>query len=206
MTAVAVAPDGAVYVAGLMQSTEWPKVVWSRYGKCADIDGFILRLDPARKLPLRGIRIGGSENEGLAAIALDSQGDIYAVGSTDSRDFPLTDASPQVKGGAFILKIDGRKFAAGRPTVVWSTRIGGHADDALLSVSAGMPGSVFVVGRSSSPDFPTAPGAFYRQLSAQNDSILLRFRSFDGQLQFATFLGGTRVTCPESLRIMWPPD
>ena len=85
VTAVAVAPDGAVYVAGITQATQWPKVVWSRYGKCGGIDGFILRLDPARKLPLRGIRIGGSENENLTVIALDSQGDIYAVGSTGSQ-------------------------------------------------------------------------------------------------------------------------
>lgn len=192
VTAVAVAPDGAVYVAGITQSTEWPKVVWSRYGQCGGADGFILRLDPTRKVSVSGIRIGGSENENLAAIALDSQGNIYAVGSTDSQDFPLTGANPHVQGGAFLLKIDGRKFAAGRPTVIWSTRIGGSGDDSLLSVSAGMPGSVFAAGRSSSTDFPTTPGAFYRRLSAQNDSILARFRSFDGQLQFATFLGGTR--------------
>ena len=75
--------------------------------------------------------------------------------------------------------------------MVWSRRIGGHGDDTLLAVSAGMPGSVFVAGRSSSSDFPTTQGAFYRQLSAQNDSILARFRSSNGELQFATFLGGT---------------
>jgi hypothetical protein len=193
VTALAVAPDGAVYVAGITQSFEWPKVLWSRFGKGGASDGFILRLDPAGDLPLKGIRIGGSGNENLAAIALDSRGDIYAVGSTDSQDFPLTGANPSATGSAFILKVDGRKFAAGRPTVVWSRRIGGHGDDALLSVSAGKPGSVFVAGRSSSNDFPTTRRAFYRELSAQNDSILARFRSFDGQLQFATFLGGTRV-------------
>lgn len=88
MTTLAVAPDGAVYVAGITQSLQWPKVVWSRFGKGGASDGFILRLDPAGDLALNGIRIGGSGNENLAAIALDSRGDIYAVGSTDSQDFP----------------------------------------------------------------------------------------------------------------------
>jgi hypothetical protein len=40
---------------------------------------------------------------------------------------------------------------------------------------------------------PTTPGAFYRHLAADNDSILARFRALDGRLQFATFIGGTRL-------------
>lgn len=79
MTTLAVAPDGAVYVAGITQSLQWPKVVWSRFGKGGASDGFILRLDPAGDLPLNGIRIGGSGNENLAAIALDSRGDIFRM-------------------------------------------------------------------------------------------------------------------------------
>jgi Beta-propeller repeat len=194
VTALAVAPDGAIYVAGITQSVGWPGVVWTSYGKGGSSDGFILRLDPTTKSPARGIRIGGSEEEDLTAIALDSQEDIYAVGSTASPDFPLFGSKSSAVGSAFVLKLDGRKFADGKPTIVWSTRLGGQGDDALLSVSAEMNGSVFAVGRSSSIDFPTTSGAFYRQLSAQNDSILVRLRASNGQLQFASFLGGTRLT------------
>jgi Beta-propeller repeat len=193
VTAIAVSPDGAVYVAGITQSTDWPGVAWSRYGETGGSDGFVLRIDPTTKSRVSGIRIGGSGDETLTAIALDSQGDIYAVGSTDSRDFPLTSSNRPAIGSGYILKIDGRKFASERPSVVWSTRVGGHIDDALLAVSAGMSGSVFLAGRSSSPDFPTTPGAFHHHLSAQNDSVLVRLRSSDGQLRFATFLGGTTV-------------
>jgi len=62
-----------------------------------------------------------------------------------------------------------------------------------LSVSAGMPDSIFVSGRSGSKDFPTTPTAIYGRLEAENDSILTRLRASDGRIQFATLVGGTRL-------------
>jgi hypothetical protein len=75
---------------------------------------------------------------------------------------------------------------------MWSKLIGGHGEDALLSVSAGLPGSIFVSGRSGSADFPTTEGAIHRKLEARNDSTLAQLRTDDGQIQYATFVGGTR--------------
>ena len=75
---------------------------------------------------------------------------------------------------------------------MWSRWIGGHGEDALLSVSAGLPGSIFVSGRSGSTDFPTTERAIYRHLEARNDSMLAELRAYDGRIRFATFIGGTR--------------
>jgi hypothetical protein len=96
-------------------------------------------------------------------------------------------------GGAFVSKLSGKSFNTGTAALIWSRRFGGSGDDALLAVSAGMQGSVFVSGRSGSKDLPTTPGAFYRHLAADNDSILASIRALDGRLQFATFIGGTRL-------------
>jgi hypothetical protein len=49
-----------------------------------------------------------------------------------------------------------------------------------------------VSGRSGSTDFPTTEKAIYRHLEAQNDSTLAQLGAFDGRIQFATFVGGTR--------------
>jgi hypothetical protein len=92
----------------------------------------------------------------------------------------------------FVLKIDGRRFAEGGGGVVWSRLLGGNGDDALISLSAGMPGFIFVSGRSGSTDFPTTKGALYPRLEARNDSTLAQLRMSDGRVQFATFIGGTR--------------
>lgn len=191
VTALAPAEDGSVYVAGVTQSTRWPNVVFRRFGSCGGSDGFLLRTDPTGRLIPQGIRIGGLGNDSVAAIDLDSEGNVYVVGSTDSPDFPETGAKPPRTGSGFVLKIDGRNISSETHGVRWSRRVGGHGDDALLAVSAKMPGSVFVAGRSSSSDFPTTADALYRNLSAQNDSILMRLRASTGKLQFSTFVSGT---------------
>jgi beta-propeller repeat-containing protein len=162
------------------------------FGTLGATDGFVVRLDPTGKEPPFGIRIGGSGDENLTSMALDSQGDIYVVGSTSSLNFPLVGANSNQVGGGFVMKINGRRFAVKQAGVMWSRRLGGHGDDALSSVSAGMPRSIFVSGRSGSEDFPTTKTAFYGRLEAENDSTLIQLRASDGQVRFARFVGGTR--------------
>jgi hypothetical protein len=55
-----------------------------------------------------------------------------------------------------------------------------------------MPGSLFVSGRSGSTDFPVTRNAIHKRLEVRNDSILARLLAYDGKIQYATFLGGTR--------------
>jgi hypothetical protein len=179
-------------VAGVTDSKTWPDIQLSTIGGLGKTDGFLLRLDPTGKNSPFGIRIGGSGEESLTGISVDSDGDICVVGSTNSTEFPVKGANPRQVGGAFVVKINGRRLAKRQAALLWSRRLGGHGDDALLSVSAGMPGSVFVSGRSGSTDFPTTRTAFYRHLAVENDSVLVRLRASDGRLQYSTFVGGTR--------------
>jgi hypothetical protein len=193
VTAIAVDANEQVYVSGVTDSVTWPKLRLARIGKLGKTDGFVVRLDMKGRGAPFGIRIGGAGEESLDAISLDSMGDVYVVGSTNSANFPVKGTNRAQFGGAFVSKLSGNKFDTGTPALIWSRLFGGSGDDALLAVSAGMQGSVFVSGRSGSKDLPTTPGAFYRHLAADNDSILARFRALDGRLQFATFIGGTRL-------------
>jgi hypothetical protein len=191
VTGIAVSRTGAVYVAGVTRSTTWQKLRLTHFGKTGGTDGFIVRLDPSGRSHPFGIRIGGSKDEILTSIGLDSHQNIYVVGSTSSPDFPLAGVGEGKLGSGFVIKIDGRQFAQSRARVLWSRRIGGHGRDALLSVSAGTDDSIFVAGRSGSKDFSTTPAAIYRGLEADNDSILLRLSASDGRITFASFLGGS---------------
>lgn len=193
VTGIAVDARDRVYVSGVTDSPGWSKLRLDHIGRLGASDGFVVRFDMKSRGTPSGIRIGGSGDESLDAISLDPKGDIYVVGSTNSLNFPVRGINRAQLGGAFVTKLSGEGFGAGTRAPIWSRRFGGSGDDALLAVSAGMQGSVFVSGRSASKDLPTTAGAFYRQLAADNDSILARLRASDGRLQFATFIGGTRL-------------
>jgi len=192
VTALVVASDGAIYVAGITDSQSWLNLPLRHFGTTGASDGFVVRLDPTGKELPFGIRIGGSGNENLTSMALDSVGDIYVVGSTSSPNFPLAGANLNQIGGGFVVKISGRRFAEKQAGVMWSRQLGGHGDDALSSVSAGMAHFILISGRSGSKDFPTTKTAIYSRLEADNDSVLIQLRASDGQVRFATFVGGTR--------------
>jgi hypothetical protein len=193
VSGIAVAPDRTVYVAGTTDSPDWPNRHFARVGPLGATDGFVIRVDPRPKTKPFAVRIGGSGTEELAGISLDSRGDIYLAGTTNSRNFPVRGTNLRQLGGGFIMKISGRDFATRQAKVLWARRFGGHGDDALLSVSANMPNAIFVSGRSGSKDFSTTCNAIYSHLQAENDSTLIRFSAADGKLEFATFLGGTRI-------------
>jgi hypothetical protein len=119
-----VAPDGGVYLAGVTESKDWPSIPLTQFGKPGATDGFVVRFDLTGKKRSFGIRIGGSRDDSLASIALDSHGDIYVVGSTDSTDFPVAGANLGKVGGALIVKINGQRFCreASGGDVVKATR------------------------------------------------------------------------------------
>ncbi len=110
--------------------------------------------------PLQGINRGG------AAVKVDAQGNAYVCGSTLIADFPVTPGVVQpVFGGEatpffsqnhiYITKLspDGK-------TILFSTYLGGAAEDVCLSMALDVAGNAFVAGYSSSQNFPTTPGAF----------------------------------------------
>ena len=69
----------------------------------------LVEIDPLASTQLFATYLGGSADEFAAGIALDSNGNIYIAGSTDSTDLPTTQGSFQdVLGGgtdAFVMKI-----------------------------------------------------------------------------------------------------
>jgi len=72
-------------------------------------DVLLVEIDPLAGTQLYATYLGGSADESPTGIALDSAGNVYITGSTDSIDFPVTQGAFQnMLGGntdAFVLKI-----------------------------------------------------------------------------------------------------
>jgi hypothetical protein len=102
---------------------------------------------------------------------------------------------------AFVERADGTLgFVAagvdpGRPLVldplIWATFLGGTDEDYGDVVAMGADGSAIVAGNTSSPGFPTTPGAYDTSYNGRGDIFVTRLSADGTALLWATFLGGT---------------
>jgi hypothetical protein len=132
---------------------------------------------------------GGSEE--LRAIAVDSAGNAYltgrSVGAIPSKD----GYQPYLAGGydAFVTKLD----ASGR-ALVYSTYLGGAADDVGNGIAIDASGQAYVAGTTNSANFPVTAGAFQTVKGHTHSSVTNAFIAKLGAngdtLAYASYLGG----------------
>lgn len=132
---------------------------------------------------------GNFENiEGLGGVALDGAGNIYVVGTTRSRNFPVVNARQAVYGGgttdAFLARIRSDGSA-----LDYATYLGGSAEDRGLGIAADPVGNAYVTGKTWSADFPTANALQPTYGGGIGDAFAGRFTSA-GAAGFVTYLGG----------------
>ena len=120
------------------------------------------------------------------------------TGSTGSADFPTTPGAvqPTFHGGTGTFEdVPADAFAAkldpSGSRLVYSTYLGGSADDVGSSVALDHAGNAYYAGSTASPEFPTTPGAL--KTSLQPGTTLIGFvTKLDpaGRLKWSTYLGG----------------
>jgi len=162
-------------------------------------EGFVAKINAAGTAVVFSTYLGGEGDDRVKGVDVDADGNIYVVGITDADDFPTTPGSLQPSlgnavgtGGAvydgFVTKLD----PAGN--IVWSTYLGGDDTDEAHGVRAGTDGSVYVVGKAQSFDFPTTQGAYQPNCNEQFnlcwDAFVVRIAPDGASLVFGSFLGG----------------
>lgn len=190
---------GHVFVTGSTGSRDLPvrAAPQPRYGG-GRRDQFLVRLAPDLR-PLALSYYGGSGAEGSHGSALDPAGRFWAIyGTTASRDLPGVTASPSPGAGAGDTPrgaLQGETdayLALFDPVTVrtlYATYFGGSAWERGSAAHAAVDGSgtvgpggsaaaswLAVVGATSSPDFPTTPGAHRRAPAGDRDATVSLFR------------------------------
>jgi uncharacterized repeat protein (TIGR01451 family) len=145
--------EGAAYIAGDTNSTDFPGPSPIQPApREASTQGFVLKINPAGDAVVFGTWIGGTGASRPFAVAIDSEGNVYLAGATNSPDFPLQNPRQSSIGGlfdAFALKINSSGSA-----LLYSTYIGGRGEDLALALASGGNGKVYLAGRTDSGDFP----------------------------------------------------
>lgn len=139
-----------------------------------EVEFFLAKLSNDGKELLYSSYLGGTETNGenKSNIVCSPSGDIYVCGSTDSKDFPITENAIQseIKGGAdiFLSVFDGN-FSK----LKYSTFLGGSGvEEVRINVDAA--GNIYGVGMTTSNDFPTTPGAYSETLKGEQDIVIFK--------------------------------
>ena len=119
---------------------------------------------------------GGSREETVSALAIDDRGGIYIAGSTTSTDLPTVNPIQANHGGGFSRDGFLAVFHPQTLTPVFATYLGGSGlPDEVKDVTVDAQGNIYVVGFTSSTDFPSAtPGAIGNQLRGRSDAFILK--------------------------------
>jgi hypothetical protein len=132
--------------------------------------------------------LGGSDQDQANGVRVDSAGNVYLAGYTASTNFPTASALQTANGGfqdAFITKIN----AAGT-ALVYSTYLGGSAQEQARGFTIDSAGNAYVTGFTASTNFPTA-NAFQASKGATNeDAFLTKLNAAGNALVYSTYLGG----------------
>jgi hypothetical protein len=159
----------------------------------ANGDFFITKIDPLVSMPVFSTFLGGSGVDAFSSpsIASDASGDIYVTGGTASADFPATSGSfdRTFNGGTYDAFIS--KLNASGDRIVYSTFLGGASNDGGSAIAVDSEGRAYVVGTTSSADFPTTPRAFATSQVGNADMFVTRLSQAGDAIEYSSYLGGT---------------
>jgi hypothetical protein len=156
--------DGAgnAYVAGGTPSADWPTTPGAYDRTFNNTDAFVTKLNPAGSALVYSTFIGGSDFDSVAGIVLDSSANAWLTGNTSSADFPVTAGAPDTTfngGGSDALIAELNATGTALP---FATFLGGTNSEGGIDIARDSVGDVYVVGSTSSQDFPATVGAFDR--------------------------------------------
>ena len=208
---VAVDSAGNAYVASGTLSTDFPVTSGSfqtSFGGAPAIcdegvmfcgDAFITKINAAGTAIVYSTYLGGSSSDYAYGLAVDSSGNAYVSGDTESTNFPVTPGVFQPSyggelepvcdytcGDTFVTKLNPSGSA-----LVYSSYLGGSGDDHPEAIVFDGLGNAYVTGTTNSADFPTTPGAFQTTFTGSDTCVSRSGSNIPCQVAYVTKINPT---------------
>ncbi|WP_206109989.1 DUF7507 domain-containing protein [Paenibacillus albicereus] len=185
--------EGNAYVTGTTFSSDFPTTpgAFQETAPSARASAYVTKLNPTGAALVYSTYLGASGGDEGHGIAIDSAGNAFVVGTTDSPDFPTTPGAfqptrPGTTTSAYAAKLD----AAGS-ALIYATYLGGSGTTDAVAVSVDGAGHAFVAGNTVARNFPTTPGAFQITYTGAGISYVTQFSPDGSSLVYSTYLGGS---------------
>ena len=192
-TGVAVNAAGDMYITGETGSSDFP-ISSNAYQKTINggntsTDIFVTELNPQGQL-VYSTFIGGSVDDHGTGIAINTNGDAYICGYSESSDYPTTNGAFQVNynGGfdAVVTELNPTGTA-----LVYSTYLGGSSDDFATAIALDGQENAYVVGITYSTDFPTKNPIQGGVENSMADAFVTKINPTGTALVYSTYLRGS---------------
>ena len=192
---LAVEPRGAVYIAGITSSRNFPVVDPLQPSLKGSSNAFITKLSSSGSQLVFSTYLGGSGEDGASGITIGRSGDVFVAGYTTSPDFPTAPGGAQevcdlgvhpgvCTGDGFLTKLN-----ASGTQLRYSTFLGGSSYDQISAVKVDQDGTAYVVGQTSSTDFPTRD-AFQPALAGYANAFVAKVSPTGNSIEASSYLGG----------------
>jgi hypothetical protein len=199
---------GNVYVVGSTGSPDFPTVrafqTTTRGEHCGPPPGepcrqaFVTKLSASGSSAVYSTYLGGKDHDDGFGVALDGRRRAHITGSTASTDFPTRNPLQSRLDNAACTSVqpeelcdDGfvTKLSRSGQELLYSTYLGGRAEDQGLTIDVTNKGLAVVGGRTDSTDFPTTANAAQPTLGGYIDGFAAKLRR-GGTAMWSTFIGG----------------
>lgn len=207
---IAADSSGNAYVAGDTFSLDFPTTTGAFQTTCGGglnrpcTDGFVAKLKADGSALVYATYLGATLDDSITAIALDSSGNAYVTGVTNSNNFPTTPGSfishcdlatlcNAAFNNAFVTKLN-----ASGSALVYSSYLGGSfADDGASAIAVDSTGHAYVTGFTSAFDFPVTPGVVQPLCARTSEGVcngnafITKFKPDGSGLDYSTYLSGS---------------
>ncbi|MCI0392452.1 MAG: SBBP repeat-containing protein [Acidobacteria bacterium] len=182
---------GNVYVTGITASPDFPmaNALQPAFGGVSDV--YVAKLDSSGARLLFSTYLGGAATDGGTSVAVDSAGNVYVAGVTNSADLRTVNPLQSRNGGGLSDSFVAKLNPIGSE-LVYATYLGGSRVDRIFRLAVDAAGNAYVTGDTDSSDFPTA-NAQQPSMGGGTDAFVAKINPTGSALVYSTYLGGDRI-------------
>jgi len=188
---VAVDVAGNAYITGVTQSTNFPTQNAYSNALKGGTDAFVVKINATGTALVYATYLGGNNGEDQSGplraggIAVDSSGNAYVTGCTNSADFPTVNPFQGTHGATTNCDVFVSKLNPAGNALTYSTFLGGPGVDTGNAIAVDDQGSAYIAGEAGK-DFPGSSSSF----TSSGHVFVTKINPAGAAIAFSWFFGG----------------